>query len=551
MVEDLGVIERAELELDAGSSALTGETGAGKTLLVSAMALILGDRADRSLIRHGAEAARVEARFEVGPTHPAAELLRERDLMDPGATEIVVSRAISEGGGKVRVNGRLATVSLLAELGPLLVEIAGQHEHQRLGSRREQTRLLDSYSGPDAAEIGHTVAALVRDAAAADRRARELVVTQRDTERELDVLRYEISEIEAAGVRPGELDELQVEAQRLEHAEAIGSALGDACTALDGERAAIDLVRDAVDAAARVTDRDPDLVPLVRRLESVAIELDDVARELGGRVPQVDEAALDEIRDRLASLARLQRKYGDEETAVLEYLDGARSRVEELGGDAFDGDAARAAADRLREEALSAAGRLSEIRRAAAARFEREVQDTLGSLAMGDTQVEVALEPVELYEGGLESVELRISSPGHAPRPIAKVASGGELSRIALALRLAAKASEGAPRTLIFDEVDAGVGGEAARAVGRCLTDLSRAAGVQVLVVTHLPQVAAFAGSHHRVKKVTSNGAVTAVVDKLTLDDRVSELSRMLAGLPGSDTARDHAQELLEIAAAS
>lgn len=549
MVEDLGVIERAELELDDGSSALTGETGAGKTLLVSAMALILGDRADRSLVRHGADAARVEARFEVDPEHPAAAVLRERDLIDAGAREIVIARTVSEGGGKVRVNGRLATVALLAEVGPLLVEIAGQHEHQLLGSRRDQTRLLDAYAG--AAELAGSVAGSVREAAATSRRARELAETQRDTERELDVLRYEISEIEAAGLRAGEIGELHAAAERLEHAEAIGSAIADARASLDREEGATDLVRAATEAAARAADRDPELVPLVRRLESVAVELDDVATELGGRVPQMDDVALDEIRERLASLARLHRKYGDDEAAILTYLDGARARVAEIEGGSFDADATRAAADRLRHQALQAAQRLSETRHAAAARLARDVETTLRSLAMAETAVEVALEPADLYEGGLETVELRISSPGHSPRPITKIASGGELSRIALALRLAAKGSADTAGTLIFDEVDAGVGGEAARAVGRCLTDLARDAGVQVLVVTHLPQVAAFAGSHHRVKKVTSRGSTTAVVEKLAGDERVSELSRMLAGLPGSDSARDHAQELLEIAAAS
>ncbi len=549
VVEDLGVIERAELELDDGSSALTGETGAGKTLLVSAMALVLGDRADRSLVRQGAEGARVEARFEVDPEHPAAALLRERDLIDPGAGEIVIARTVSEAGGKVRVNGRLATVALLAEVGPLLVEIAGQHEHQRLASRREQTRLLDAYAG--GMDLARSVAASVREAAATARRARELADTQRDTQRELDVLRYEISEVEAAGLRAGEVDDLHATAERLEHAEAIGSAVGEARGALDREGGATDLVRAATEATSRVADRDRELVPLVRRLESVTLELDDIATELGARVPQVDDVALDEIRQRLASLARLHRKYGDDEAAILTYLDDARARVAEIEGGSFDAEATRAAADRLRHQALEAAERLSEVRRAAAARLAREVEATLRSLAMGDTAVEVALEPADLHEGGLETVELRISSPGHPPRPIAKVASGGELSRVALALRLAAKVSADTARTLIFDEVDAGVGGEAARAVGRCLTDLARDAGVQVLVVTHLPQVAAFAGSHHRVKKVTTGGSTSAVVEKLAGEERVSELSRMLAGLPGSDSARDHAQELLEIAAAS
>ena len=551
VVEDLGVIERAEIELDVGSSALTGETGAGKTLLVSAMALVLGDRADRSLVRHGSAAARVEARFELAEGHPAGALLRERGLLDDDANEVVVGRVLSESGGKVRINGRVATVALLAELGPLLVEIAGQHEHQRLGSRREQMRLLDSYAGEEAETLARQVAGLVRAAAATRRRADELLAGQRDAERELDVLRYEIAEIEAAGVREGESAQLQLDADRLEHAEAIGSAIAAARSLLEDENGAIDRVRSAADAASKVAPRDPELLPLVRRLESVAIELDDAAAELGARVPAVDEVALEETRERLVLLARMLRKYGDDEAGILGYLARAQARAAQLRGGSSDAAAVRAQADEEASAARIAAERLSELRRSAAERLGAEVGSVLAELAMGDTSVEVGLDPVELYEGGLESVELRIASPGHAPRPIVKVASGGELSRIALALRLVSGRASGSASTLIFDEVDAGVGGEAARAVGRCLADLAPEAGAQVLVVTHLPQVAAFADSHHRVKKVESGSSVTAVVEKLTGDERVAELSRMLAGLPGSERAREHAQELLEIAAAS
>lgn len=551
VVQDLGVIERAEIELDVGSSALTGETGAGKTLLVSAMALVLGDRADRGLVRHGAKSARVEARFEVGVDHPAAALLRERDLIDDATTDIVVSRVISDGGGKVRVNGRVATVGLLGELGPLLVEIAGQHEHQRLGSRREQMQLLDSFAGPEAVELSARVAEMVRGAAATRRRAEELAAGERDTERELDVLRYEISEIEATGVRQGESAELQAEADRLEHAEAIGAAIADARSSLESEGGGVDSVRAAADGIARVASRDPELGPLVQRLGSAAIELDDIAAELARRVPAIDDAALDGIRERLATVARLQRKYGEDEAGILGYLATAKVRADELQSGAFDAGETRARAQEQQDAARAEATRLTRMRAEAAARLGAEVEAILGRLAMADTKVEIALEPADLYEGGLETVEMRIASPGHPPRPIVKIASGGELSRIALALRLASGRAAGSAPTLIFDEVDAGVGGEAARSVGRCLADLAREAGSQVLVVTHLPQVAAFADSHLHVKKVSSGAAATAVVEHLSDEGRVAELSRMLAGLPGSERAREHAQELLEIAAAS
>ncbi|MBW3593606.1 MAG: DNA repair protein RecN [Actinobacteria bacterium] len=551
VVEDLGVIERAELELEGGSSALTGETGAGKTLLVSAMALLLGGRADRSLVRHGASEARVEARFDVQRDHPAAELLRGNGLLDDDEHEIVVVRTVSDGGGKVRINGRLATVSALVELGPLLVEIAGQHEHQRLTSRKEQMRLLDAYAGPSAVELAGEVQQRVRLAKATRRREAELRAGERELERELDVLRYEIEEIEGASPRDGEAAELRLEADRREHAEVITAAISRARHALEAEAGAIDRVREAARDAVSVVERDPALAALAQRLESAAIELDDVSRELGTRLPTIDDAALEDIRERLGVLARLERKYGDGDGDVSRYLASARARVGELEGASFDAERVSAEAADHERHARAAAEKLSGLRRDAAARMSSEVGRILGSLAMGDTTIEVALEPAELHEGGLENVELRVAAPGHRPRPLAKVASGGELSRIALALRLASGASPGSADTLIFDEVDAGVGGEAARAVGRCLADLARDAGAQVLVVTHLPQVAAFADAHHRVRKMAAGASTTAVVERLSGDDRVAELARMLAGLPGSERGRRHAQELLEIAAAS
>ncbi len=548
VVENLGVIERAELELGEGSSALTGETGAGKTLVVSAMGLLLGGRSDRALIRHGAISARVEARFELHPGHPALELLRERDLVEPSVTEVIVARTVAEGGGKVRVNGRVAPVSLLSEIGPLLVEVAGQHEHQRLVSRRHQIELLDGFIGPAAVELATSVADAVRAASHARREAEGLEASERDRERELDILSYEIGEIEAAGIRAGESAELTREAARLEHAAAIADAVGAARDALDGEDAGLDRIREARDSIARVSDKDPSLDGLGARLDSALLELNDVAAELGREVPALDAAALEEIRHRAAALARLQRKYGADDAAVLSYLERARRHREDLERASSQIELVRERAVALEADGRAAAERLSALRREAAPGLQRATEDILGSLAMSGTTVELALEETELFEGGLERAELRVGSPGHPPRPLSKIASGGELSRIGLALRLASGGSAGSASTLVFDEVDAGVGGEAARAVGQCLAELSRRANLQVLVVTHLPQVAACADFHHHVKKVVAGGVTTAVVSPLEGEARVAELSRMLAGLPGSERAREHAQELLEIA---
>lgn len=549
LVENLGVIERAEVELGGGSSALTGETGAGKTLVVSAVGLLLGARADRSLIRHGAREARVEARFSLTAGHECLARLRDAGLADGDTTEVLVSRSIADGGGKVRINGRLATVGTLAEVGPTLVEIAGQHEHQRVTSAADQLLLLDSFAGADALALRDEVAVAVRVGAAAARRAAELEAGERERERELDVLRFETGEIASAELREGERDELLAQAGRLEHAEAITQAMVSARGALDGDSGATALVRDAAEALTGAAERDPAIAPLSKRLVSAALELEDVSLELARAVPSPDPETLEGIRHRLSEIDRLRRKYGDTESEILAYLQRRSARALELEATTDDIAAARSRATAERKRAEDLAERLSALRREAAPRLATEVTRILSMLAMTSSALEIALEDAPLYEGGVDKVELRLASAGHPGRSLSKIASGGELSRLALALRLATGRVGGFASTLVFDEVDAGVGGEAARAVGACLAELARSSGMQVIVVTHLPQVAAAADAHLRVvRSSAADGSVSAQVEPLTKTARIEELSRMLAGLPDSDTARDHAQELLDIA---
>lgn len=549
VVENLGVIERAEVELASGSSALTGETGAGKTLVVSALSLLLGGRSDRSLIRHGAAQARVEARFALGSGHPALTVLETADLVDAGADELVVSRSIAEGGGKVRINGRLATVATLAEIGPALVEIAGQHEHQRITSAADQLLLVDSFAGPRALALRNEVGASVRAAAAAVRRAEALEAGERERERELDVLRFETAEISAAALREGEREELISQADRLEHAETIAEAVAMARSHLDEDSGAAGSVRLAADALGKAAELDPALEGLTRRLLSAAVELEDVSLELARATPSADPETLEGVRERIGEIDRLRRKYGDTEAEILAYLEKGSSRALELETATEDVEVARREAAAETARARELATKLSSIRREAAPRLAAAVNGILATLAMTSSTLEVAVQDAELYEGGVDKVELRVGSTGHPSRPIGKIASGGELSRLALALRLATGRSAGFASTLVFDEVDAGVGGEAARAVGACLAELARASGAQVIVVTHLPQVAAAADAHMRVVRTSAeDGSISAVVEPLDRAARVEELSRMLAGLPDSDTARDHAQELLDIA---
>ena len=552
VVEGLGVIDRAELSLQPGCTALTGETGAGKTLVVAAVSLLLGGRGDRSLVRTGAHEARVEGRFLLTPQHPAVDVLIGRGLLDSemvaDETEVVVVRTVGADGrsGKVRVNGRLASAGVLGEIGPLLVEIAGQHAHARLGTPAYAREALDAFAG--AGELAHEVALAVRAAGRARRSLEEHAADERERRRRLDVLRFEIDEIEAAAPRDGEGVDLAAEASRREHAEQIALALDDALEALHGEGGAGELLARARRALAAAAGADPALAKLSDRVETVTIEVTDIAEDARGRLVIPDPATLAEIRARLDVLARLTRKYGGDEVEVLAYLD--RARTEAAAIELVDSDRERLVADveALERHARELAARLSASRRAAAPTLADAARGLLAELAMPAARLEVGLEDRPLAEAGAETVELRFAADaGEEARPVGKVASGGELSRLALALHLLTRT--GAAPTLVFDEIDAGVGGAAAQQVGRALARLARESAAQVVVVTHLPQVAAFAEHHFAIRKDAGDGRVAAAVQRVDGNERLTELSRMLAGLPDSELAREHAQELLEVAA--
>ena len=553
VVDGLGVIEHAEVSFDRGSSALTGETGAGKTFLVAAISLLLGGRADRSMVRQGSDAATIQGRFLVPGAHQVTELLAARDLTDeiPNGREefeIVVSRTVAASGpGKARINGRLVPASILSELGPLLVEIAGQHEHQRLASPARQRGLLDAYCGSETVGLAEEVGAVVREIHRCRRRLEELKENERERERELDLLNYEIAEIEGAVVEEGESERLTSEARRLEAAETLRAGTAVAAEALGGDGGGTDAVASARAALEPLADLEPKAADLVRRLGSVTAELDDVTRELAALDVSIDPEGLEEIRVRLDVLAKLRRKYGDDEGEVLRYLERSKTRAAELEGAGRDETELAKTIEAAQGKARELAESLTAARSEGARRLGAAVEGLLDELAMPGARFSVELQPLALYEGGNERVELLMSSSGaDQARPLTKVASGGELSRVALALHLLVTGSS--VPTMIFDEVDAGVGGAAARSVGRCLSELARNAGVQVLVVTHLPQVAAFADAQFRVSK-SSDGGARASVEPVDGVDRVEELSRMLAGMPESERAQEHAQELLAIAA--
>ncbi len=519
VVRDLGVIEELSLVLGEGMTAVTGETGAGKTLIVGAIDLLTGGRADVSLVRPGAEEAEIEGRFVLGDE------------------ETVVRRVIPrEGRSRVYVDGRLATVSALSERGADLVDLHGQHAHQSLLKGPVQRAALDRFGGIDTTSL----AALVDDLRATEAALEELGGDERARAREIDLLRHQHDEIEQAAIGdPGEDARLDAEEDVLADATAHREAAASAGAALGGDGAAAAAVAEAL---AAIEGRSPfdDLEPRVR---SLAAEMGDLAGELRDRVDAIDDdpERLASIRERRALLHELRRKYGADLGEVLAYGAEAAERLAELRSH----DERAAALDAQRRDLLgrleAEQARVRSERAAAAPKLAAAVEEHLVGLAMAGARMEVTVD-------GLagEEVTFRLAAnAGHEPQPLAKVASGGELARAMLALRLVLTAG---PPTLVFDEVDAGIGGEAANTVGASLAAL--ADDHQVLVVTHLAQVAATADHHVAVSKASargggSGGVTVRAVQLLDRESRVVELSRMLSGSPDSAAAREHAVELL------
>ncbi len=546
-ITDLGIIEHISLGLGPGLNVLTGETGAGKTMVVSGLQWLLGGRADRDKVRTGAKAAVVQARFERVPASAA-------DWTDPEDDELLVTREIgakgddgqSSGRSRARLSGRLAPVTALAEVLDPVVEIHSQHESVRLADAAVQRELLDRFGG---AEVQQHLGPYQEAYAAwreATTRLEQAERSSRDDAREADRLRVEVSEIGAVDPAEGEEDTLDAEIGRLEHAEALRIATTTAADALTDDGGARDAIGAAVAALREVVRHDADLAEPLARIEAVLAEAQDVGFELSGYAESLDAdpAALDQMLSRRAAIGALLRKYGPGTADVLAYardaagrlalVDGGEERLAELR------DAASAARERLRDHGAA----LRKARTAAATRLAATIDGHLAELSMPDARTTIEVDTAPPGPLGEDRVAfLLAANRGQPALPLGKSASGGERSRVALAVKVALADADDTP-VMVFDEVDAGIGGETAMAVGRKLARLAR--GRQVLCVTHLAQLAAFADVHFVVSKRSTAQHTMTSVDRLDRDQRVAELSRMLSGAAESDAALSHAEELLE-----
>jgi DNA repair protein RecN (Recombination protein N) len=579
-ITKLGVIDDAVLEFSGGFNVVTGETGAGKTMVVTGLGLLFGGKADPARVRPGADRASVEGRLRVDPDGPVARQVNEAggDLDDQGSTLLLGRSVSAEGRSRATAGGRSVPVSLLTYLAEDLVAVHGQSDQQQLLRPGRQRQALDRFSGPGFADLLAGYQRVYRRHQQVQADLTELTTQARERAREAEDLRRGLAEVEAAAPVEGEDAELVAEDERLSNADALHSAattahealLGDPSSATYEAADAVTLLGMARQALETAAQHDPQLAALATRVSETAYLVSDVATELASYAQSVeaDPARLAAVQERRADLARLVRAYGasalgdaaaaaageaeppgGDLAAVLRWAKAAAHRLGELDSDDDKISALAAEEAELGAQVAEVAGQLTEARRQTAGRFAAEVTAELTALAMPHAALTVVVTAAaEFGPFGADDVEIKLAAhPGAPALPLAKGASGGELSRVMLAIEVVFAGADPVP-TFVFDEVDAGVGGKAAVEIGRRLARLARLA--QVIVVTHLPQVAAFADAHLVVEKSATGAIVSSGISRLDDDGRVRELSRMLAGLEDSEFGRAHAGELLAAAAA-
>jgi DNA repair protein RecN (Recombination protein N) len=546
-VKDLAIVSALDLDLTPGLTALTGETGAGKSILIDALGLALGDKADPGMIRSGCERAEIVASFDLGACPQALAWLAEQGL-DDGA-ECLVRRILVDGGrSRAFINARPATTGQLQQLSELLVDIHGQHAHQSLLRPATQRDLLDGYGGH--IELAKEVADLSRSYREQDRLLRRLETDAADRVARLDLLRYQVGELEALGLTAEQILELDREQRRLGslgRLQEVGARL--LMQLDDAEPCVSDTLRHAGSELADVAGIDPRLAPFLELVEGAAIQVQEAAAGLRQYLGDLDldPGLTEQVEARLGQVHDLSRKYRCAQEALPEALEARRAELAALEQADLSAEALSAARDAARAAYFARAEALSSARVEAAHRLGKTITGFMHQLGMGGGQFAVALSPLgadEAGPGGTDRIEFQVSAnPGQPLAPLARVASGGELSRIGLAIQVAT-AECGTVPTLVFDEVDVGIGGGVAEIVGRLLRRLG--GDRQVLCVTHLPQVAAQAHHHLKVSKQARDGQTYTQIQSLGRPERTEEIARMLGGTEITQKTRAHADEMLD-----
>ncbi|CAB3392065.1 DNA repair protein RecN [Kyrpidia spormannii] len=558
-VRNFLLIDEAHLDFETGFHVLTGETGAGKSILLDALGLIRGERASAQQVRAGAKQAVVEALFSTDGRPEALQWLEEMGF-EPAEELLLVREVSRQGKSLCRINGRTVTVQMLRDLAARLIDVYGQHEHQSLLQPDRYARMLDGYGDASHQTLLEEYRKAHDRFTRADEDLRAAQLGEEERLQRIDWLLFQLGEIRDLSPTPGEEEELEAEYRRLSHA---GRILEDASRGYEmldeggqGVRAATDLVAEIVETVEGLVKYDPGLAGILEMLQSAAANLSEAAHELRRYLETVeaDPQKLESVQERLHQLRRLMRKYGGSVESILESaatMENELSRLRNYEADLQERSKART---RAWEEMVSTARRLSLNRLALAERIQVKVQEQLRELAMPRAQFQIEVRWLGETEKGFRSdgadqVEFLFSAnPGEPPAPLSKVASGGELSRLMLALKVVLADADDVP-TLIFDEVDAGMSGQAAVVVGEKLVQVARRR--QVICVTHLPQIAAMADGHHRIRKEQTEESTRTIVEVLEEADRIEEVARMLAGSTATEITRRQAQEMLERRAAA
>lgn len=553
-VTNFALIDTLNLTFGAGLNILTGETGAGKSIIIDALGLALGGRAGADLVRTGASKATVEAIFDLtnAPAEVRQRLAEEGLNSEEDSDTLFVTRELARSGGKsqCRINGRLMPVTVLKEIAEGLVDVHGQHEHQSLLAADRHIDILDNWGGKDALALRSQFVSVFAETNSLKRERERLRTDARERARMLDLYRYQQEEISGASLQSSEEEELAADRTRLANSEKLSAAAIEAYATLSGaERGggALDGLNSALSAVEHAAVLDENLDALAETLRSAVSYADDAAREL--RVYQetveFNPERLEEIEARLDLIRTLKRKYGETVEEIIAYgaelmvkldaLENSEAREEEL----------TAAISKSEDKQTAIATRLTKARRKASQHFAAGIAHELSDLGMAVTKFEVAIEPSAMTSKGADHVEFLLSpNPGEPLRPLAKIASGGEMSRIMLAMK-SVLARTGAVPTMIFDEIDVGVGGRTAQTIGDKLESLAKEA--QIMCITHLPQIASRPGTHFFIEKQVHDGRTTVSVAPLDTEGRIDEIARMLGGSRRSEAVVQHAREMLSL----
>ncbi|HET7580647.1 MAG TPA: DNA repair protein RecN [Bacillales bacterium] len=553
-IKHFGIIESIQLSFENGLTVITGETGAGKSMIIDAIGLLAGGRGSADFVRHGASKAELEGLFFIEADHPCLAELNALGLQSEDDT-VVLRREIAGSGKSVcRINGKMVTLSVMREMGRMLIDIHGQHEHQDLLQSDRHLPMLDSFGGKALHKARGAYHDLYESYQQLEKQLNRLSENEKEAAQRLDLIRFQVEEIDAAGLQPGEDEQLESERKKLANFEKVYDALQEGYQALNGEQRGLEWVGQAMSALENVSDLDDPYQKMHESLADSYYMLEEMSFSLRDSLEQLeyDPERLNLIEERLHDIQKLTRKYGDSVSEILQYREEAAAELGTLTNRDEQIEEIQQQLNQVKDELLERANELSEVRKKTAKALVRSITGELESLQMAKTQFDIHFETKEtagrirFQKGGIDEVEFLISTnPGEPLKPLAKVASGGELSRIMLALKSIFSSGEGVT-SIIFDEVDTGVSGRAAQAMAEKIFKLSDRS--QVFCITHLPQVAAMADTHLYIQKEETGKRTATYVQALNQGQRVNEIGRMISGAEITDLTKRHAKELLELA---